>query len=295
MTATVPEIFDRRLKRLRHWRAATRLQAGGNPADFLLRHIADDMNERLLDINRVFDKALIISPMPTSLSMMTALADKTVTCTLAAPSDGVQADMTLDEEAPNLSPESYDLIISIGGLHCVNDLPGTLIQYRQALKPDGLLLAGFAGGDTLTELRQSFAAAETECEGGVSPHVFPFGDLAVLGSLVQRAGFALPVADTERLTVRYPTPFNLLDDLRAMGESNIMCDRKRTPLRRQTLMRCMEIYRTRFVEADGKVPASFEIHTLSGWAPHEDQQKPLRPGSAKMRLADALGSKEEKI
>ncbi len=177
-------------------------------------------------------------------------------------------------------------------LHFVNDLPGALIQIRRALKPDGLFLAALLGGETLTELRQSFAAAESELEGGVSPRVAPFADVREMGALLQRAGFALPVTDIDRVTARYASPFALMAELRRMGATNALAERRRTPLRRATLNRMAEIYAQRFSDRDGKIRATFEIVWLSGWAPHESQQKPLRPGSAQTRLADALGVPE---
>ena len=177
-------------------------------------------------------------------------------------------------------------------LQFVNDLPGALIQIRRALKPDGLLLAAMLGGDTLTELRQAFAAAEAEIEGGASPHVAPFTDVREMGALLQRAGFALPVTDVERLTVRYSSPFILMGELRRMGATNVLAERRRKPLRRATLARMAEIYAQRFADRDGRIRATFEVIWLSGWAPHESQQKPLRPGSAQARLADALGTRE---
>ena len=163
---------------------------------------------------------------------------------------------------------------------------------RRALKPDGLLLAALVGGDSLSELREAFAQAESEIEGGISPRVSPFADLRELGALLQRAGFALPVVDSDKLTVRYASVFDLMRDLRRMGATNVLNERHRTPLKRATLQRLAEIYAERFADADGRVRATFEIAWLSGWAPHESQQKPLRPGSAKARLADALGTKE---
>jgi SAM-dependent methyltransferase len=197
-----------------------------------------------------------------------------------------------DEEALPFRDGSLDLVISGLALHFVNDLPGALVQVRRALKPDGLFLAALLGGGTLTELREAFAAAETETEGGVSPRIAPFADLRDLGALLQRAGFALPVTDSERVTVRYATPFGLMADLRRMGATNVLIERRRTPLRRKTLRRMTEIYAERFADPDGKVRATFEILWLSGWAPHASQQQPLRPGSAKARLADALQTKE---
>ena len=197
-----------------------------------------------------------------------------------------------EEEALPFANNALDLVVSGLSLQAVNDLPGVMVQVRRALKPDGLFLAALLGGDTLTELRQSFAVAESELEGGVSPRVAPFPDLRDLGGLLQRAGFALPVTDVDHITVRYATPLGLLHDLRRMGAANPLIERRRVPLRRATLVRAMEVYAARFADADGKVRATFDICWLSGWSPHESQQKPLRPGSAKKRLADALGTTE---
>ena len=182
-----------------------------------------------------------------------------------------------DEEALPFADGSLDLVVSALALQFVNDLPGTLIQIRRALKPDGLLLAALIGGDTLTELREAFAAAESEIEGGVSPRVAPFADLRELGALLQRAGFALPVVDVDRLTVRYASVLALMRDLRRMGATNVLGERRRTPLRRATLAAAWrKSMRERFADADGRVRATFEIVWLSGWAPHESQQKPLQ-------------------
>ena len=197
-----------------------------------------------------------------------------------------------DEEALPFADGSLDLVVSALSLQFVNDLPGTLIQIRRALKPDGLLLAALIGGDSLSELREAFAAAESEIEGGVSPRVAPFADVRELGALLQRAGFALPVVDTDRLTVRYDSVFDLMRELRRMGATNILSERRRTPLKRATLERMADIYGERFTDPDGRLRATFEIVWLSGWAPHESQQQPLKPGSAAHRLADALGTKE---
>jgi len=197
-----------------------------------------------------------------------------------------------DEEALPFRDASLDLVVSGLALHFANDLPGVLAQIRRALKPDGLLLAALLGGDTLTELRQAFAEAESEIEGGASPHVAPFAELRQVGALLQRAGFALPVTDVERVTVRYNSAFDLMQDLRRMGATNPLVARRRVPLRRATFMRMAEIYARRFADADGRIRATFDILWLSGWAPHPDQQQPLKPGSAKARLADALGARE---
>ena len=206
--------------------------------------------------------------------------------------DREQKSVAADEEALPFRDASLDLVVSGLALQFVNDLPGVLIQIRRALKPDGLFVAALLGGETLTELRQSFAAAESEVEGGVSPRVAPFADLRELGALLQRAGFALPVTDVDRVTVRYDNVFDLMHDLRRMGAANALLARRRMPLRRATLVRMAEIYAERFADPDGRLRATFDIVWLSGWAPHPDQQKPLQPGSAKTRLADALGTRE---
>ena len=198
----------------------------------------------------------------------------------------------VDERSQPFTDGSLELVVSGLALQFVNDLPGLLIQVRRALKPDGLLLAAMIGGDSLSELREAFAQAESEVEGGLSPRVLPFGDIRELGSLMQRAGFALPVVDSDRVTVRYGSPIELMRDLRAMGATNPLFERRRTPLKRATLRRMIEVYAERFADSDGRIRATFEIVWLSGWAPHESQQKPLTPGSATRRLADALGAKE---
>ena len=190
-----------------------------------------------------------------------------------------------------LPPESLDLAISALAFQFVNDLPGVLAQVRRVLRPDGLLLAAMIGGDSLTELRQSFAAAEAELEGGASPHVAPFADLRDIGSLLQRAGLALPVTDVDRVVARYDNAFALMQDLRRMGATNILFERRRRPTRRATMLRMAQVYGERFADADGRIRATFDIIWLSGWAPHESQPKPLRPGSATASLAEAVKGK----
>jgi SAM-dependent methyltransferase len=197
-----------------------------------------------------------------------------------------------DEETLPFRDGSLDLVVSALALQFVNDLPGALIQIRRALKPDGLFLAALIGGDSLAELRAAFAQAESEVEGGISPRVAPFADLRDLGALLQRAGLALPVTDIDRVTVRYASPLALMHDLRRMGATNVLTERRRKPLRRATLRRLFEIYAERFADPDGRIRATFEIVWLSGWAPHESQQQPLKPGSARARLADALRTTE---
>ena len=201
--------------------------------------------------------------------------------------------VVVDEERLPFGDASLDLVVSTLALHWTNDLVGALIQIRRALRPDGLFLGAIFGGATLTELRQCLLAAEAELSDGASMRVSPFADAIDAAGLLQRAGFALPVADVDRVKVRYASPLALLQDLRRMGETSVLLDRARKPLTRRVLFRAMELYGERFAEPDGRVPATFEIVSITGWAPHESQQKPLRPGSAKMRLADALGVKEQ--
>jgi SAM-dependent methyltransferase len=282
-----PIVFDRTLLRARQRRA----RALG-PETFLIERVAADVGERLGAVLRDFPVAADIGT-PTDAVRDVLSGDARIGMLItarAAPGAGPAVDA--DEEALPFRDGSLDLAVSALALQFVNDLPGALIQIRRALKPDGLFLAALLGGDTLTELRQSFAEAESEVEGGVSPHVAPFADVRDLGALLQRAGFALPVTDVERLTVRYSSPFILMSELRRMGATNVLAERRRKPLRRATLTRMAEIYAQRFADRDGKVRATFDLIWLSGWAPHESQQKPLRPGSATTRLADALGTRE---
>lgn len=285
-----PMIFDRRLLHVRQSRA----RALG-PAVFLLDHAAAELAERLSAVMRRFELAVDLGT-PTD-AVRRALAASGKIGAIVAAADALDRDssylrVAADEEALPFADQSLDLVVSALSLQFVNDLPGTLIQIRRALKPDGLMLAALIGGDSLTELREVFAAAETEIEGGVSPRVAPFADLRQLGELLQRAGFALPVIDSERLIVRYDSVFGLVRDLRHMGATNVLIERRRKPLKRATVQRMAQLYAERFADPDGRIRASFEIIWLSGWVPHESQQKPLRPGTAARRLSDALNTKE---
>jgi SAM-dependent methyltransferase len=188
----------------------------------------------------------------------------------------------------------FDLAVSLFSLQAINDLPGALVQIRRALKPDGLFLGALFGGATLTELRQSFAQAESETTGGISPRISPFADVRDLGGLLQRAGFALPVADVERSLVRYGDFAALVRDLRAHGLTNALSERRKRFLRRDTLSAMLAHYRAHHAEA-GKLNATFELVYLTGWSPHQSQQQPLKPGSAKTSLAEALGTVERKV
>jgi SAM-dependent methyltransferase len=300
-----PLIFDRILLRRRRARA---LAMGAST--FLLERVAEELSDRLGAVLRHFEYALDLGTPTAALRPVLAASGKVGTIIAAEPGFALRLQpnpglpeaepttdhlphaslVAADEEALPFRDGSLDLVVSGLALQFVNDLPGTLVQVRRALKPDGLLLAALVGGETLIELREAFAAAEAEVEGGISPRVIPFADLRDLGALLQRAGFALPVTDVERLTVRYLTPLALMHDLRRMGAANPLLERRRRPLRRATLQRMMQIYGERFADPDGRLRATFEIIWISGWAPHPSQQKPLAPGSAQARLADALGA-----
>jgi SAM-dependent methyltransferase len=286
-----PLLFDRHLLRARRTRAAAL-----GPATFLIDRVAADLTERLSVVLRRFPLAVDLgTPTDAVARALVAIGSiDRVVAVHAGADDRADAGLAIaaDEEALPFGEQSLDLVVSGLALQFVNDLPGTLVQIRRALKPDGLFLAALIGGESLTELRHSFAVAEAESEGGASPRVAPFADLRDMGALLQRAGFALPVTDVDRLVVRYASPFALMSDLRRMGATNILVDRRRTPLRRRTLQRLAETYAERFADPDGRMRATFEIIWVSGWAPHEAQQKPLAPGSAERRLADALGARE---
>jgi SAM-dependent methyltransferase len=268
---TAPILFDRALLCARQNRARR------EPATFLFDRVAEDMAERLAAVTRDFSDAAEIWTPGQLLRKPAADRFKSIA--------RIEPDET---ETLRLAPESLDLAVSALAFQFVNDLPGALAQISRALRPDGLLLAAMVGGDTLTELRQAFAQAEAECEGGVSPRVAPFADLRDVGALLQRAGFALPVTDVDRIIVRYDNAFALMADLRRMGATNILIERRRTPTRRATLLRMAEIYTSRFADPDGRIRATFDVIWLSGWAPHESQPKPLRPGSAKASLEAAV-------
>ena len=283
-------IFDLPLIRRRLARAAPGMEAHA----YLLDHVTADLADRLSIVQRTFPAALDLFTFDGRLATALGATGKTgqfwraaVAPELAGHGDG--RSLICAPEALPLAAECFDLIASALSLHLINDLPGLLLQIRRALKPDGLFLAALPGGRTLEELRASFAAGELATTGGISPRVAPFADVRDLGQLLQRAGFALPVADTEIITVTYPSPLHLMRELRGMGATNPLTERRRIPLRRDTLAAAIAHYTENFSEA-GRIRATFEIVTLTGWAPHQSQQKPLRPGSAKASLRDALSS-----
>ena len=299
-----PEIFDRRVLRRHRDRAA----AGIGEHDFLLREVADRLLERLDDIRRRFPLALdlgchhgIVADLLAAEAagrggietlVQADLSPGLARLAAARPSPLATPTLSADEEALPFAEASLDLVVSVLSLHWVNDLPGSLLQIGRMLKPDGLFLAAMIGGESLKELREALLQAESEVEGGVSPRVSPFADLRDMGGLLQRAGFALPVADTDSITVTYPSALALMGDLRGMGESGADRNRRRGFTRRETLLRAAAIYQERHGDADGRIPAAFEVLYLTGWAPHAAQPKPLAPGSARTRLAEALDSRE---
>lgn len=291
-------IFDRRVLRQRRERAADKLST----SDFLFREVGDRLVERLEDIQRQFPVALDLGCHDGTLGRLIGTRgeiETLVQCDLApalarAAAAGGRPSLAADEEFLPFAPATFDLILSALSLHWVNDLPGALIQARHALKPDGLFLAALLGGETLIELRGVLLEAEAEIESGASPRVSPFADVADAGGLLQRAGFALPVVDRDRITVTYPDALALMKELGAMGESNAVAARRKSLSRRETLFRAARLYHERFADADGRVPASFDVIYMTAWAPHPSQQQPLQPGSARQRLADALGTTEQK-
>ncbi|HEY2483157.1 MAG TPA: methyltransferase domain-containing protein [Caulobacteraceae bacterium] len=292
-----PRLFDRDLHRQRLTRAARQ----GGRADFLKRRAAEDLTLRLEAINRRFPLAVDLGARGGGFAQALAASDATgkidvlvqadLSAAMLAQAQGPR--VVADEARMPFAPESLDLIVSSLALHWVDDLVGALVQIRLALKPDGLFLGALFGGASLTELRQCLTEAEVELTGGAGPRVSPFLDAYDGAALMQRAGFALPVVDVDKVIVRYDHPLRLAADLRAMGETNVLLDRPRQPLTRPILARACALYQQRFGAADGRIPATFEIITLTGWAPHPDQQQPLRPGSAKARLADALHAREQ--
>ncbi len=282
-------VFDRAAVRRHRDRAA----AGFPHFNFLHEEIADRLVDRVEDVMRTFPLALDLGchdggmarRLPGRKGIETVIsADLSPAMAALAPSPALVA----DEEFLPIAPGSVDLITSNLSLHWVNDLPGALIQARMALRPDGLFVAAMLGGETLKELRRCMVEAEVEVEGGLSPRLSPFADVRDVGALMQRAGFSMPVVDSDLLTVTYDHPLKLMADLRGMGESNAVAERRKTFSRRATLMTAVGIYFEKYADADGRLPATFQILYLTGWAPDASQPKPLKPGSATAFLGDVL-------
>jgi len=288
-------MFDR----ARIARNRDRASSGFREYAFLKGRESNQLLERLADTSRDFARALDIGAHDGQACE--ALRDsgkvKEIIALEVAPlmrgklrASGFET-VASDSEILPFEPASFELVTSVLSLHWINDLPGLMHQVRQVLVPDGLFLGCLFGGGTLPELRAALIEAESEVTGGISPRLSPLPGLQDMASLLQRAGFALPVADVERVTVRYGHPMKLLQDLKGMGEQAAFAPRdgqERRPLSRRILARMSEIYADRFSDADGKVRATFEIIWLSGWAPHASQPKPLKPGSGQHSLADAI-------
>ncbi|HZH28929.1 MAG TPA: methyltransferase domain-containing protein [Azospirillaceae bacterium] len=290
-------VFDRRLVRRRRDRAAP----GWAGHAFLFEEVADRLADRLLDVNRGFPSALDLGSHGGEMArrILGVKGVERVVCADLSPALAARVPrlpavtvVAADEEALPFADDSFDLVVSNLSLHWVNDLPGALVQVCRALRPDGFFLGAMLGGETLFELRRALMEAELELKGGLSPRISPFAEVKDAGGLLQRAGFALPVVDSDTITVSYKDPFALMRDLRAMGETNAVLDRPRTPAGRELLFRAAQRYVELFAEPDGRVPATFQVLYLAGWAPHESQQKPARRGSAAHRLAEALGTRE---
>jgi len=299
------EIFDRALlheRRRRLVRRATEAGGDGLP-DFMLRYAAEDVVDRLSMIQRRFDRAVVIGSYHGVVARaleahgVSEVVEVEPLAELSALSSGAHK-IVSDEEALAFEDATVDLAVSVLALQYVNDLPGVLARIRRLLRPDGLFVGVLLGGATLSELRQVMLEAEAEVTGGASPRVQPFVDVRDAGGLLQRAGFALPVTDVERLTVTYPSALHLMRELKAMGAGNVLHERSRVPMRRSILFEASRRYGEAFPADDGpegRITATFELLTLTGWAPDESQQKPLKPGSAAVRLADALKTKEQKL
>lgn len=286
-------VFDRAAVRRHRERAAPGLAAH----DFLIAAAAERLADRLGDVRRAFDEILDLGAHTGQLGRALAAAGWGGRLVAADPALAMArragaAAVVADEEALPFRAGAFDAVLSALSLHWVNDLPGALVQARRALRPDGLFLASLVGGASLAELRACLMEAELEVEGGAGPRVSPMIDVRDAGALLQRAGFALPVVDSEILTVTYPDPLALMRELRGMGEANAVAARRRGFSRRETLLRAAALYAERHAGPDGRVPATVEIVTLTGWAPHEAQPRPLRPGSARHSLAEALGTRE---
>lgn len=282
--STPPRVFDRPL-------IARRQARRDNTADFVTTLVIDDLGHRLAPITRHFDKALIMGPDPEWLPRAGRAGDDFFVFERVSTLISREGFASVDPEALALPGTGYTLIVSLLDLQTVNDVPGFLDAVRRHLAPDGLFMAAAIGGRTLTELRDAWLAADVEQSGGVSPRVAPMIDVRDAGGLLQRAGFALPVADLETHTVRYPDPLALFAELHDLGAANPLADRSKGLTTPRRLMRAAEIYAERFSDPDGRVRATLEILWLLGWAPHESQQKPLKPGSATVSLKDVLEKK----
>ncbi len=281
-------VFDRKIIKEKRNRAALKIKEH----NFLFDWSMDQMQSRLGDIKRQFPNTLQIGNRSKPVTKEGFGIKNLYTLDL---SENLKPSIIADEELLPFEKDSFDLILSPLNLHTTNDLPGVLSQINHALKPDGLFIASILGGETLYELRDIMNQVELELSGGMTPHVFPFADMPQMGSLMQRAGFNLPVIDSEKITVTYSNALKLMEDIRGMGESNALMERKKGFSSYDYFGHVVQKYAERFSDNEGRIQATFEVIFLIGWAPHESQQKPLKPGSAQNRLADILKSEEEKL
>jgi len=287
-------VFDRQLLRKRRDRAAERFA----DHNFLVLEVAERLVDRLDDVARTFPTALDLGCHCGELANVLdgrGGIETLVHCDLS-PAMAARAPLpavVADEEWLPFADGAFDLVLSVLDLHWINDLPGALVQIRRCLRPDGLLLAAMLGGETLKELRHALGSAEIALEGGMSPRVSPFADVRDMGGLLMRAGFALPVVDTEVVTVRYESPMRLMADLHHMGESNLVRERRHRFTRRTTLLEAAARYTREFALSDGRVPATFQVLYLTAWAPDPSQPKPRAPGSGQVPLSRVLGGEAE--
>jgi hypothetical protein len=289
MSGDLPRIFDQPLRRTYLGRAAA-----ARPR-FYAQTLAAELESRLAFILRDFKTTLLVGPAAGEIRSGLAGTHRLGRIITAAPVPGPGIDLVFEDEASPLAEASLDCVISLFSLNSVNDVPGSLAQFRLALKPDGLFLAGLFAGRTLTELREAWLAAEAELTGGAGLRVAPFADMRDLGSLLQRAGFALPAVDVDVTTVRYKDALTLMREIKALGFQHALAERSRRPMTASLLARAAAFYDVHYADSDGRVRATVETAWLIGWAPHASQQQPLRPGSAKARLADALKAEEVKL
>jgi SAM-dependent methyltransferase len=281
-------VFDRNIVRQNRNRCAPKLEQHG----FLIDWTLNQIQSRLGDVKKEFPTALQIGCRSSKNLKNQFGVENLYSLDLA---ENLNPDIQADEEFLPFAKDSFNLIYSPLNLHTTNDLPGVLSQINHVLKEDGLFIAGILGGETLFELRDSMTRIELEISGGQSPHIAPFADMQQMGSLMQRAGFNLPVIDSEKITVTYDNVLKLMEDIRNMGEGNALIERKKTFSNYDYFGRVIQDYAAHHSENDGRVKATFEVIFIAGWAPHENQQKPLQPGSATNRMADALESNEEKL
>ncbi len=291
----VKKLFDRELI-ARRLQKASIFQTASGPDNFIAELITNDLKDRLSAITRTFNKALLLAPHPDFFAkdVRTAEAPINFEYGLTLPL-AEAADVTIYDPANLALPHNdYDLIVSLADLQMLDDVPGFFIQAQRFLRPDGLCVVATLGGDSLTELRQAWLSADAEHSGGAYARVAPFIDIRDGGALLQRGGFALPVSDLEHHVVRYGHPISLMEELRQFGASNPLLERPKNFVSRSLLAKAVENYQTQFTDKDGRCRATLDLLWLMGWTPHESQQKPMRPGSAKTSLKDVLGDKSEK-